>query len=504
MSHQEPVARPTIAPDRAALTERLAADVLTPPQAEFLLRQMALAFGAGLDGLALSRNGAGPAPAPVPAGADLTPSPSDQPPTDADPAAQLRKVEARFHTLVEQIPAVTFMANLEGGVNELYVSPQIQALLGFSQQEWLENPVLWYTQLHPEDRGRWHEEFARTCALGVPFRSEYRFLARDGRVVWVHGECQLVRDAEGRPLFLQGIAFDITENKKAEEALRQTQAELAVLVQERTAELARTNEALREEIRERRRLEEVLRQRADQLVEEGRRKDQFLATLAHELRNPLAPICNALAILRQGHVPEASLEWAKGVLDRQVRHMIRLIEDLLDIARINQGKIELRREVVDLAAAVGRAVEATRPFLGERRHELTVDLSAEPLRLHADPVRLDQILVNLLNNAGKYTEPGGHIRLSAARDGREVVLRVRDDGIGIPPEMLERIFEMFTQVHSSLARTHQWGLGIGLTLVRTLVAMHGGSIRAFSAGPGQGSEFVVRLPLPEDPGTTGS
>src|SRR5579884_3472359 len=163
---------------------------------------------------------------------------------------KLRLAEARYRTLVEQMPAITFMAALTEGINELYVSPQIEALLGFSQKEWLENPILWYTQLHPDDRERWHIEFARTCATGEHFRSEYRFLARDGRVVWIHGEAQVVRDAAGQPLFLQGIAFDITEKKRAEEMLYRLNAELERRVQERTAELERANLALASQAQE--------------------------------------------------------------------------------------------------------------------------------------------------------------------------------------------------------------------------------------------------------------
>jgi two-component system CheB/CheR fusion protein len=409
--------------------------------------------------------------------------------------AQLHLAEARYHTLLEQIPAVTFLAALDEGDTELYVSPQIEALLGFSQKEWLEDPTLWYRQLHSDDQQRWHEEFARTCATGVPFRADYRLIARDGRVVWVHGECQVVRDAEGRPLFLQGIAFDITQRKEAEAALQRMHDALAILVQQRTAELARVNQTLREEIRERSRLQEAVRQRAEQLAEESRRKDEFLATLAHELRNPLAPLQNALEVLSQHDVDARAIAWARDMMKRQIRHLTRLIDDLLDISRINQGKIELHTEESDLSVIVTHAAEAARPLLTERRHELTIALPSVPLPLRADPVRLEQVLVNLLGNAARYTDPSGHIQLSVQREAAGAVVRVRDDGIGIPADMLERIFELFTQVDRSLTRASQWGLGVGLSLARTLVEMHGGTLRAFSAGLGQGSEFIVTLPL---------
>lgn len=412
-----------------------------------------------------------------------------------DAIDRLRKAELRYRTLIEQIPAVTFMAALDEGLHELYVSPQIETLLGFSQEEWLGNPILWYTQLHPDDRERWQTEFARTCASGVHFRSEYRFLARDSRVVWVHGECQVVRDDRGQPLFLQGIAYDITERKEAEEALQQMHRDLEMLVQQRTAELAQVNESLRREIAERRLLEEAVRQRAEQLAEENRRKDHFLATLAHELRNPLAPIRNSVALLRRPDAKPEMSEWATGVIERQVVNMTRLVDDLLDMSRINQGKIQLHKEAVDLSAVVHRAVEVTRPLMEERRHQLSLSLPPTLLLREADAVRLEQVVVNLLTNAAKYTEPGGRVWVTAERHAVEAVLRVRDSGVGIPPAMLESIFDMFVQVDRSPGRNVQWGLGVGLALVRRLVELHGGRIQAFSPGPGQGSEFVVRLPL---------
>jgi signal transduction histidine kinase len=232
-----------------------------------------------------------------------------------------------------------------------------------------------------------------------------------------------------------------------------------------------------------------------ELTEASRRKDEFLAMLAHELRNPLSPILNALQILRMAGANGTAAEKARSIVERQVRHMTRLIDDLLDLSRITRGKIQLKKEPVELGQVLARAVESTRPLIESQAHRLEVAPPPGPLTLEADPTRLEQVLANLLNNAAKYTEPGGRIELTAAREGDEVVVRVKDTGVGIPPEMLERIFDMFMQVDRSLSSTAQWGLGIGLTLVRRLVEMHGGSVRALSAGPGQGSEFVVRLPL---------
>ena len=240
---------------------------------------------------------------------------------------------------------------------------------------------------------------------------------------------------------------------------------------------------------------------ADTLKEVDRRKDEFLAMLAHELRNPLAPLLNAAHLVQASNSPE-TLAAAGEIIERQVRHMARLIDDLLDVSRINSGKIQLRKERVILADVVKRAVESVEPLMKTRRHELTVSLPPEPVRLHADPTRLEQVLSNLLNNAAKYTPEGGHIALEVepplpelGRNGpAEVVIVVRDDGVGIPEDMLERIFDLFAQVGRSLNSASQWGLGIGLALVRRLVEMHGGSVKAYSEGPDKGSQLVVRLP----------
>jgi PAS domain S-box-containing protein len=228
--------------------------------------------------------------------------------------------------------------------------------------------------------------------------------------------------------------------------------------------------------------------------EADRRKDEFLALLGHELRNPLAPIRNALHIMKMPEADDAVTGRAREIMERQVEHMARLVDDLLDVSRIMRGKVELRREPVELAAVVARAVETARPVIDAEGHELTVAVPPEPLWVDGDPVRLAQVVSNLLHNAAKYTEPGGQIRLSAAREGETTVLRVSDTGVGIAPEQLPRLFDMFFQAERR-TRQSQGGLGIGLSLVKGLVELHGGSAEAHSDGPGQGSEFIVRLPL---------
>jgi PAS domain S-box-containing protein len=238
---------------------------------------------------------------------------------------------------------------------------------------------------------------------------------------------------------------------------------------------------------ERRRTEAALRE-ADQ------RKDDFLAVLAHELRNPLAPIRNALHILRRSAADTTTVEKVRDVLDRQVEHMVRLVDDLLEVSRITRGKVELRTEPVELAEIIHSAVETSQPLIDAARHQLEIRLPDEPLVLDADPVRLGQVLVNLLNNAAKFTKEGGQIRLAARREGSALSISVRDNGIGIAPGMLTRVFEPFRQEGELAGRV---GLGIGLSLAKQLVELHGGTIHAYSGGVGHGAEFVVRLPLAE-------
>lgn len=266
-------------------------------------------------------------------------------------------------------------------------------------------------------------------------------------------------------LLERSIRYTLQQKRHADELERR--------VQERTAELAAANAALREV---------------------DRRKDRFLATLAHELRNPLAPIRNALEIIRlAGDRPDV-LEANRNRIERQVANLIRLVEDLLDISRISRGEIHLRRERVAVSEVVESAIESARPLIERSRHELMVDLPEGPILIEVDPTRLAQVLLNLLNNAAKYTEPGGRIELKVEQEGRWLIFRVRDTGLGIPPEFLPHIFEMFNQLHQG-DEPAQGGLGIGLSLVRDLVQLHGGTVTAHSDGLGKGSEFTVRLPM---------
>jgi PAS domain S-box-containing protein len=262
--------------------------------------------------------------------------------------------------------------------------------------------------------------------------------------------------------YYQGTVSDISQRRAAEEALRQKEHNARLL-----------QEALKE---------------AD------RRKDEFLATLAHELRNPLAPVLNALQILNMKGPPTPELQWARGVIDRQMQQMTRLIDDLMDVSRISRGKVELKREKVALANVIHGAVETSRPLIEQCGHELEVVLPPQTFYLDADLIRLAQVFSNLLNNAAKYTERGGRVWLTAEREGSDVVVSVKDTGIGIPADKLQSVFDIFSQVHGTFQQSHG-GLGIGLSLAKQLVEMHGGTIDARSEGPGRGSEFVVRLPV---------
>jgi signal transduction histidine kinase len=281
-------------------------------------------------------------------------------------------------------------------------------------------------------------------------------------------------------------------NERLAEANTTLQAEktreledLNATLQRANAELERANRSLQSEVAERTRAEQALK-------EADRHKDEFLAMLAHELRNPLAPILNAVQLMRMKPMADPQLSWSRDVIERQLSHLTRLVDDLLDVARITRGRINLSREPTELAVLIARAVETVQPLMQARGHEFASEIPAGTLTINADPLRLTQAFGNVLSNATKYTERGGRISLTVCQQGTDVEIRVRDTGIGIPAELLPRIFDLFTQVRSDHSQS---GLGIGLALVRRLLQMHGGTITAHSEGPGQGTEFLIRLPL---------
>jgi signal transduction histidine kinase/ActR/RegA family two-component response regulator len=287
---------------------------------------------------------------------------------------------------------------------------------------------------------------------------------KTGEARWMAYKVLPLKDARGRPIALGTVSQDITERKWMEDNLRKL---------------------------------------AGDLVEADRRKDEFLATLAHELRNPLAPLSNMLEVLKRSADDPETRRRAQETMERQLAQMVRLVDDLLDLNRITHDRLELRRSDVELQTVIQQAVEASRSLVDCNGHELKVSMPREPIYVHADSARLAQVFGNLLHNSCKYTNPGGAISLSVERQGGDAVISVKDNGTGIPPDKLQSIFEMFTQVDRPLERA-QGGLGIGLTLVKRLVQMHGGSIEAKSGGEGLGSEFIVRLPVLEKPAVVGT
>src|SRR5262245_19745901 len=368
----------------------------------------------------------------------------------------LRINQERLNLAQKASQAGSFEWNLR--TNAVIWSEETEAIFGLAPGSFGGSYENWTRCVHPEDLSRAEQELRRALADGEG-ASEYRVTWPDGSVRWIQVRGKVFFDEAGEPLRWIGINMDVTERKRMEESLR------------------RQAEALRE---------------AD------RRKNDFLSILAHELRNPLAPISNAIQILSlRGDDPKVVTQ-SREVMERQVHQMTRLVDDLLEVSRISRGKISLEKAPVDLADVVATAVETSRPLVEAHHHTLTVTLPRNPARVEADGARLAQVLSNLLNNAAKYTEDGGRIDLIVEQTQGEAVIRVRDNGIGIAPERLPSVFDMFEQIEGASDRS-QGGLGIGLTLARRLVEMHGGKIEVQSAGLGKGSEFVTRLPALAEP-----
>jgi len=365
-------------------------------------------------------------------------------------AAVVRDAELRMRAILDRASAVVFFKDREGRylfVNEEFLrifAMERQAVIGKMESELF--PAAIARDMRAHDMRVWESGTHLTAEEVAP--------RVDGLRTYVATKF-LLRDAEGAPYALCGIATDITSQKNTEEALRQA----------------------------------------------DRRKDIFLATLSHELRNPLAPIRHAAQLLRSMPAGSKEAVRAQEIIERQSQHLSRLLDDLLDVSRITRGSVELRKSLVPLSTVIDTALEAVRPLIEARHHAVQIDVGPQAIYLEGDAVRLSQVLANLLTNAAKYTPPGGRISIHARVENHEVVLRVIDNGTGIAPEMLPRVFEMFSQGRT--AREHaEGGLGIGLALVRGLLELHGGTVEARSDGVGRGSEFIVRVPAGAAPART--
>jgi PAS domain S-box-containing protein len=360
---------------------------------------------------------------------------------------RLREAEAQFRAMADNIPQLSWMASADGAVFWFnrrwyeYTGTILEQMQGDG----------WHRAVGPDDLPRVVESFARCIHSGEPWEDTFALRRHDGALRWHLSRAMPIKNDQGVVLRWFGSNTDITEQRKM----------------------------------------------AADLAEADLRKNEFLATLAHELRNPLAPIRTGLEILKRGDGDRNVGEQARAMMERQLSHLVRLVDDLMDVSRITSGKIELRKQPVQLTAAVNSALETSRGLIEQMGHTLEVVLPEQPIAVNADLTRLAQVFMNLLNNAAKYSEPGSHVRLIAERSGTDLVVSVKDNGIGIAAEHLPHVFDMFSQADRSLEKA-QGGLGIGLTLVKRLVELHGGTVEARSDGPGRGSEFVVRLPIVTD------
>jgi two-component system CheB/CheR fusion protein len=366
---------------------------------------------------------------------------------------KLRESEERFRTMADSSPIMIWRTDAAGKTS--FLNRTYRNYCGIAADETVNFD--WPEIVHPDDRDAYVAAFLTALQQRQTFQQRVRLRRRDGQWRWFDSRANPMIDGSGNISGFVGSSVDITEIYESQQALEEL----------------------------------------------SRRKDEFLATLSHELRNPLAPIRNAVEILKSVRPGESKFEWCRDLIEHQVGHMARLMEDLLDLSRITRNNLELRKQLIDLSIVIRDAIETSRPLIETGQHRLTVDLPTNSIPLDGDPTRLMQLFANLLNNAAKYMEPKGDIHLTAklvppAAPGgaQQVIISVRDTGIGIAPELLPHLFDMFFQAESGKERRFG-GLGIGLTLARSIVELHGGSIEVVSDGPGKGSEFSVRLPLPE-------
>ncbi len=379
----------------------------------------------------------------------------------------LRKSEERFDLAV---------AGSNDGIwdwdirtNEVYYAPRFKELVGYRDDEFKNTFDSFESSLHPDDRSRTMARIRRHLEDQEPYDVEYRMRTKHGPYRWFRARGQAIWDETGQPIRMAGSLSDITEQKQTEAALEQN-----------ATEIRRANETLR-----------IAEAEARKAVAE---RDQFLAMLSHELRNPLSAILNGVGVLDHRDAGPEVVDRARQTIRRQVHHMSRLLDDLLDVARITQGKIRFRKRLLNLNDLLGEAVEAVQSAVASRGQQISIIRAPEPVIVEVDPTRFLQIIDNLLTNASKYTPPGGSIDLQLKKQDDHCELRVRDNGRGIAPDMLGEIFDMFFQSNPALDRS-DGGMGVGLTLVRTLVELHHGTVTVESDGLGQGSLFVVRLPL---------
>jgi PAS domain S-box-containing protein len=371
------------------------------------------------------------------------------------PAPDASSLDHRYRGLIERLDAIFWEADVES-FEFTYVSPRAEALLGYPMERWLHEPGFWVKILHPEDREWVVESCLRASKEGRDNDFEYRALAADGRVVWLRDMVYVEKDEAGHPRLLRGVMLDVTVQKTVEEELRRNSSA----------------------------------------------KDRFLAMLAHELRNPLGAVSNALQVMRSSTPEQPAWQRAFQVIERQVQHQVQVLNDLLEVSRLSREKVESRRERADLRALVEKSVEACRSALEQARLTVSLELPERPLWAEVDPGQISQVLANLLGNAVKFTEPGGQVTVTAAGEnaGQQATVTVADTGIGIEPGMLPHVWEIFSQADSSLER-RRGGLGLGLTLVKGLVELNGGEVSAESPGLGQGSSFRFSLPLLPDDGS---